>query len=136
AGGRVDGTRRTAVVKVLVTGLGSIGQRHVRNLGEILGTEVEIWAFRARGRRIVIDTQLRATPGQAPEEYYGLRTFSSLEAALEAGPDVVFVTNPIALHVETALAAVRRGCHVFIEKPLSDRWEGIGELLAAVHNKG
>lgn len=123
-------------MKVLVTGLGSIGQRHVRNLREILGEGAEIWAFRARGRQIVIDAQLRATFGQAPEERYGLRTFPSLEAALEAGPDVVFVTNPIALHAQTALAAARRGCHVFIEKPLSDRWDGIDELVATVRGKG
>jgi len=122
-------------MKFLITGLGSIGQRHVRNLRQILGSKAEIGAYRVRKRDIVIDPSLTAKTGQAPEAYYGLRTFSSLEEALADRPDVVFITNPIAVHMETALAAARQGCHLFIEKPLSDRWEGIEELLHLVRQK-
>jgi hypothetical protein len=36
-------------VKALFCGLGSIGQRHVRNLRALLGDRVEILAYRQRG---------------------------------------------------------------------------------------
>ena len=122
-------------MKFLITGLGSIGQRHVRNLRRVLGPNAEIGAYRVRKRDVVIDPGLTAKTGESPEAYYGLRTFSSLEEALADRPDAVFVTNPIAFHMETALAAAREGCHLFIEKPLSDRWQGVDELRHLVAEK-
>jgi len=43
-------------------------------------------------------------------------------------PDIVVVSNPTALHVPVALAAVRAGAHVLIEKPISNSLDGC-ELL-------
>jgi len=116
-------------MKILVAGLGSAGQRHVRNLQRLCAGPAEILAWRPRGWAVVVDEGLDAVYGRRPEEAYGLTVFTSLDEALAAKPDAVIVPNPIFLHVETALAAVKIGCHVFIEKPVSDRWEGIGELL-------
>ncbi len=64
------------------------------------------------------------------------RTFHALDAALAAGPDVVLVTNPTSLHVETALAAVRAGSHVFVEKPLGSAAAGVADLLAEAARSG
>jgi len=70
------------------------------------------------------------------EDIYGVRSFSRLEDALAERPDVAFVTNPNSLHLATALAAARAGCHLFIEKPLSHTLEGVDELIAEVENRG
>lgn len=117
-------------MKVLVAGLGSIGQRHVRNLRQVLGDRVDILAFRARGGPGVIGDDMTLQPEAEVERHYGLRSFDRLEAALDQRPDAVFVCNPTCLHAETAIAAVRAGAHVFVEKPLSDRYEQIEELIA------
>jgi len=45
---------------------------------------------------------------------------------------VAFITNPTSLHVETALSCAARGMHLFIEKPLSDRLDGVDRLLRTV----
>jgi predicted dehydrogenase len=45
-------------------------------------------------------------------------------------PDLVFVCTPPIFHVVQALAAVKAGAHVFIEKPLSDCLQGVEELAA------
>jgi predicted dehydrogenase len=45
---------------------------------------------------------------------------------------VAFICNPTSCHVQTALACVRGGCDLFIEKPLSHDLEGISELLSEV----
>jgi predicted dehydrogenase len=50
----------------------------------------------------------------------------------EFQPEVVFVTNPTAKHLETALQAAQAGCHVLVEKPLSDQIEGLGQLAQAL----
>jgi predicted dehydrogenase len=123
-------------MRILICGLGSIGQRHVRLLRTVLGEEADIWCHRVRGLNLVISDSLGAQEGR-PEEHYGLRRFESLADGLRAGPDAVFVTNPISMHIETALAAVRQGCHVFVEKPLSHSRDGVAELrrAAAEHKR-
>lgn len=119
-------------MKCVVAGLGSIGQRHLRNLQQLCadrGDQAEILAWRVRGLDVVIDANLNATYGQAPEAAYGVKSVRRLEEALATKPDMVVIANPAAHHVETALAVIKAGCHVFIEKPLSDTWEGIEELV-------
>src|SRR5262249_36218301 len=59
----------------------------------------------------------------------GIHTVASLEAGLAECPDVTFVCNPSSEHVPVALAAVRAGSHVFVEKPLSADLNGVDELI-------
>lgn len=122
-------------MKVLFCGLGSIGQRHLRNLRALLGDEVEVLAWRARNTSPVLRADMTVSPDGEIEEIYGVRGFSELEDALAERPDVVFVTNPNTLHLATALAAARAGCHLFIEKPLAHTTDGVGELVAEVESR-
>lgn len=108
-------------MNALVVGLGSAGKRHARNWAELgLG---EVWACRRRG-----------SAGQAAG--VETRTFFDLEEALAAGPDLVIVANPTSLHVETARAAVRAGCHVLVEKPLDASTDAVADLLSEVRAAG
>jgi len=118
-------------VKILVVGLGSIGQRHVRNLRALLGDRVEILAHRVRGLDGVITEGMAVEAGSSVTAKYGVTPFDRLETALAQRPDAVFVCNPTSEHLSTALAAVHAGCHVFVEKPLSHSPDGIDELIAA-----
>jgi predicted dehydrogenase len=122
-------------MKVLFCGLGSIGQRHLRNVRALLGDGVEILAWRKRGGGPVLNADMTVRAGANLESTYGLRSFGELAAALAERPDAVFVTNPNSLHLETALAAARAGCHLFIEKPIADTLEGMDELLSIVAEK-
>lgn len=122
-------------MKVLFCGLGSIGQRHLRNLRALLGDRVEILAWRQRGGGPVLNPDMTVRAGADLESTYGLRSFSTLEAALAEKPVAAFITNPNSLHMSTALAAARAGCHLFIEKPIADSMEGMDELLALVERQ-
>ncbi len=122
-------------MKFLVVGLGSIGQRHVRVLQQLLGEKAQISAYRTRGLPMVINDQMQVDRDKSPEEIYGLRVFEDFAEALDNKPDAVIVTNPNSLHVETALQAARHGCHLFIEKPLSDNLDMVNELIEVVREK-
>lgn len=122
-------------MKVLFAGLGSIGQRHVRNLRAIMGEKVEILAYRTNGDSPVLNPDMTVKAGAIPETAYSIRSFSDLDSALAEGPKAVFVTNPNSLHLRVALAAAKAGCHLFIEKPLSDSLEGVSELIEIVERK-
>jgi len=64
------------------------------------------------------------------------QVFNDLDQALAERPELVVVANPTALHIPTALAAVRAGCHVLVEKPLSNTLSGCAELAEEVRTRG
>jgi len=102
----------------LIVGLGSIGRRHARN-----------WAGLGLGP-LAVCRQV----GKPQPELAGLgveaREYASLAQALETEqPDIVLVTNPTSLHLETACQALRAGAHALVEKPLSHSLAGVAELL-------
>lgn len=109
-------------MKVLVVGGGSIGARHLRNL-QALG---------AGALALVEPNALR----RAELSRDGVQGFAELDAGLEWGAELALITTPSHLHVEQALAAARRGCHLFVEKPLSHTAEGLAELATEVQARG
>jgi predicted dehydrogenase len=118
-------------VKVLMVGLGGIGQRHARNLRTLLGDELEIIAYRVRRRTQVVTPSLGVEPDRNVESEYSIRTYSDLDSALAQKPDVAFICNPSSLHVPVARACLAAQCDIFIEKPLSDSIREIDVLIGA-----
>jgi len=116
-------------MKILIAGLGGIGQRHLRNLVSILGGSSDIRAVDPRVNIPVLTDKLQVEDGATLQGRYGLQIYPDLDAGLAWHPDVVFVCNPTSMHVPTALQAVRAGCHVFIEKPLSHNMNDVDVLL-------
>ncbi|MCE9582262.1 MAG: Gfo/Idh/MocA family oxidoreductase [Planctomycetes bacterium] len=123
-------------MKVLFVGLGSIGQRHLRNLRAILGDALEVSAYRVRGDDVVLSDSVGVEAAQGLEKRHQIQVFKDLTEALSGAPDAVFITNPTSLHMPAALEAARAGCHVFIEKPLSHSWEGVEELIQLMGRSG
>lgn len=122
-------------MKILVVGLGGIGQRHLRNLRTLLGPDAELSAYRVRGLTRTLTDQLDVEPGADVVAKYGIREIRNLDEAIGERPDAAFVCNPTSLHVPVALRLAHAGCHLFIEKPLSHTMEGVEELLAVVKAK-
>ena len=130
AGSRSGAESTQAIQRCLFVGLGGIGQRHLRNLRTLLGDSIDVVAYRVRRERQTLNDGLQVVDGVDLEEKYGVEACSDLDRAFAIKPDVVFITNPTSLHVPVALEAARRGCHLFIEKPLSHSLEQVAELAA------
>ncbi len=109
-------------MKFMIAGLGSVGRRHLRNL-RALGEE-DILLYR---------THLASLPD---EELSGLPEEIDLGRALEHHPDAVIVANPTVFHLDVAIPAVRAGCHIFLEKPVSASLDRLDELNAAAAHSG
>lgn len=123
-------------MKILMIGLGSIGQRHLRNIKRVLGDEVEIIAYRVRGLQRTFSDTMQIRENVSLEEEFGITSFSSLGEALAQKPDVAFITNPTNLHIACATACAKAGCHLFLEKPISDDMTGMDELKAEIAKAG
>ena len=108
--------------RILLLGCGSIGRRHAQNL-------------RALGVRDLIVFDLQAERRDSLAKELSAATDSTLDACWDRHPDTVVIALPTSLHLPLALEAARRGCHLLIEKPLADRWQGVEELLAVVKDR-
>ncbi len=106
-------------MKVVIFGLGSIGLRHLRLLKDEY--DLDLYAFRTRLGQENVDS--------------GINEISGWNEIEQIHPDVAFITNPSYLHIETATECAKRGMHLFIEKPLDIKLEGLGELLGLVREK-
>jgi len=110
-------------LSVLIVGCGSIGRRHARVLRS-LGVQ-DIRACDP------VPAQREALLAESPN----VRMYESFEDGLREHPDTVFICTPPWLHIPQAMQAINAGCHVFSEKPLSDKIEGIHELEALAQEK-
>lgn len=123
-------------MKILMIGLGSIGQRHLRNIKRVLGEEAEILAYRVRGLQRTFSDTMQIRDKVSLEEEYHIRSFASLTEALLEKPELAFITNPTNMHIPCAIQCAKAGCHLFLEKPVSDSLEGIDELQKAAQDAG
>lgn len=106
------------MTKFLIAGLGSIGRRHLRNLRALGETDVVL---------------LRSHRSTLPdEELAGYAVETDISTALRKHePQAVVVSNPTALHLDVAIPALRAGCAVFVEKPVSHSSDGMDQLREA-----
>lgn len=105
---------------VAVLGLGSIGQRHARNLLQ-LGAAV-----------VGFDPDEERTNAAAS---VGVKVSSSRQDALTCAEAAV-VASPSGQHLDDLASALEHGCHVFVEKPFAHTVAGIPELLRRAEQLG
>lgn len=98
-----------------VIGCGSIGKRHIANLQTLGVKNISAVDLKERRRKEV-------------ETKFGVSTFKDIEQAISAGTKVAFICTPTRFHLNNALIAARAGCHLFIEKPVSNSLDGLDEL--------
>jgi predicted dehydrogenase len=107
--------------RVLIVGHGSIGQRHLRIVRESL-PEATIMVFRHQ-------------PTTYIPEMANLVT-SSMGDVLSFAPEAAIIANPAPFHLEIAKVLAEIGCHLLIEKPISDKSDGVADLLESIRVAG
>lgn len=109
-------------MRFLIAGYGSIGRRHMRNLLALGQRDIVLYRT---GQSTLPDDELAGFPVE-----------TDLAAALAQRPDAVIVANPTALHLDVAIPAAEAGCHILMEKPVSDSLDRIDALKAALRRGG
>jgi predicted dehydrogenase len=106
-------------MRIAVLGCGSIGKRHLRNL-------------LTEGKHELLPFDPNPDARAHVESLLKIKTHSSLESLWEANPHIALICAPPHRHLELALKAAEQGAHLFIEKPVADRLDGINQLQALV----
>lgn len=109
-----------------IIGTGMIASYHAKAIAHVPGA------------RLVGAASLTADNVRAFAEKHQLACWTTKAEELVARPDihVVCVTTPSGVHLEPALAAIRAGKHVVIEKPLEVTTERTDQILAAAEQAG
>jgi predicted dehydrogenase/nucleoside-diphosphate-sugar epimerase len=81
-------------------------------------------------------TDLDPARAEATAKKLDTKTFASLDALVAAGANVIHVLTPPAAHVPVAMAALERGCHVLVEKPISEDTDEGKKLAEFAKKKG
>ncbi len=110
-------------MRFLIAGLGSIGRRHFRNL--IALGEKDIVFLRTH-KATLPDDELAGYPVETDIH----------EALKKHKPDAVIVANPTSLHLDVAIPAAEVGCHILLEKPISDSLARLDTLQQAAQKSG
>jgi predicted dehydrogenase len=111
------------LTQVLVVGVGSIGERHVRCFQATGRAEISICEISDDRRAAVAD------------QYQVAQSFSDFHQALESGPAAAVICTPAHLHVPMARSVAERDIHVLIEKPLSTTLDGVENLLQEIESQ-
>ncbi len=121
-------------MKALFLGLGGVGQRHLRNLLQIM-PDVELGAVRHSDRAFEIGYDLQPNHDVDIMEKYGIARLANMDEAIAWQPDFAIIASPTSAHMEQTSALVKASVPVFLEKPISADSEGLDELLALSEEK-
>ncbi|MFL5808018.1 MAG: Gfo/Idh/MocA family protein [Flavisolibacter sp.] len=107
------------MLKIGVFGTGHLGKFHLNNWKEIPG--IELVGFFDPDDKIAADIVSK----------YGLKRFTSQEDLLDAC-DAIDVVTPTQFHFQICERAIRKGKHVFVEKPMANNMREAKELVKLV----
>jgi predicted dehydrogenase len=109
--------------RILIIGVGSIGERHVR-------------CFQRTGRADVAICEIRDEVRERVEREYHLdQAFTSFDEVINSQFDAAVVCTPANLHVPMAGRIAAKHVGILIEKPLSTSFDGIDSLDAEIESR-
>ena len=128
--------KKIKYMNVLFIGLGSIGQRHMRNLLSLSKQNIRLYALRAKNSPGEISNNLRYNQNINIVKKYKINLIKKIEDLKGINIHISFICNPSSMHVNSAIECAKMKSHIFIEKPLSDSPKKISELKEiCVRNK-
>ena len=112
-------------LRVAVVGAGYVATHHLAALKQLAFVDLVG----------ICDSNLEAARALAAR--FGVpRTAATLDELADANPQAVYVLTPPSSHPAIALAALRMGCHVLVEKPMADSVADCEAMIAAARERG
>lgn len=119
-------------VRIALTGIGGYGRKHVEVIAQLAQeSKLRCVAF--------CEPHLAACQHQSQVlQSLGAKHYEDYEAMLDAHPelDAIVLVTPIPLHKPMFIEAMRRGIHVFTEKPPCIAIEDLDEMIRAAREAG
>jgi len=108
-------------LKTGIIGVGSMGQNHARIYNEI--------------SNLVAVADPNEVQGRSVAERFGIKWYSDYGEMLDV-VDAVTIAVPTVLHRRVAEAAIAKGVHVLVEKPLAGNTNDAEAIVKAANKEG
>ncbi len=112
------------LLRVGVVGVGVMGSNHARVFAGLPGTELVGVADPDRKQTEFVARTLNCN------------AVATVEELLDLGVDAMTIAAPTHLHRDVALACIKRGVHVLVEKPIASTVEEGNEIIDAARAAG
>lgn len=110
------------MIRTGVIGLGSMGRNHVRLYNELSDSA------------LIGISDINERQGRKYAELYKTEFFPDFKKLLEK-VEAISIVVPTHLHEEVALAAIERGVHILVEKPLAHSFESGQRIVESAKQK-
>ncbi|MFC2001669.1 Gfo/Idh/MocA family oxidoreductase [Chloroflexota bacterium] len=114
--------KKYSSLKVGIIGVGNMGKHHARVYNEL-------------GVNIVGMADTNVERAEEIAYLYGTKSYTHYEALLNQELDAVSIAVPTIEHKAVALAAIRHGTNILIEKPIADSVRNGQEIIDAAGEK-
>ena len=124
-------------MNILIIGLGSIGQRHLRNL-KLIEPKSNFYAIKNKKRKSapLLNNLNQVLKGDIKKKYL-LTYFNSVSEIYKNNIkiDCAFVCTPSSKHISQVIELLKYNIHCFIEKPLGSSTKQLSELKSLLKKK-
>ncbi len=110
-------------MRILIVGCGSIGTRHLKAFKKIEQVEV-----------VLCDSREEALKETA-ENYSLSEVYKDIKEVKLEKIDGMVICTPPHTHIPIALEGAKANCHLLVEKPISNKLDGIEELIQVTKRK-
>lgn len=116
----------SALPRVAVLGVGSLGKEHARLYAELA---------RAGACEFVGVHDVHSEAARTQAQRHGVRAFATTDEAADAA-DAFSIVTPTQTHFDLARSLIRRGRHVLVEKPMTHDSAQAAELVRLAQEHG
>lgn len=123
-------------MNILFFGLGSIGQRHLRNINTLF-PNYNFFAFRRKFKTPLLNNLNKPLSGRVTlHDKYKITYVESLKSLVKKNKiDAAFICTPTSYHLKELLWCLKNNIHAFVEKPISSNLKKIYLLKKLIKNK-
>ena len=122
-------------MNILILGLGSIGQRHLRNIKKI-NPKAQIFALRKKYTTPLLNNKNKVINGDVKRKY-SITYLKDLSEIIKNKINIhsAFICTPSSMHVKQVSWLLKNNINCFIEKPLGSSLKGIKQLETLIKKK-
>ena len=124
-------------MNILIIGLGSIGQRHLRNL-KLIEPKSNFYAIKSNRKKStpLLNNLNKVLKGDIKKKYL-LKYFNSVSEIYKNNIkiDCAFVCTPSSKHISQVIELLNYNIHCFIEKPLGSSTKQLSKLESLLKKK-
>ena len=120
-------------MNILIVGLGSIGQRHLRNIKKLYPS-TNFFSYRRKFKTPSLDNFNRIKNFNLRSKF-NITYINSLNNLKQYKIDAAFICTPSSFHIEETITIIKQDINIFVEKPLGSSLKNIQKLKKLLNSR-